>query len=72
MKIAQVTPYFHPHVGGVESYVLALSKELMKKGHDVTVYTTLLPKTKENEKIEGINVKRIKTLFTLLKTPVTP
>jgi len=72
MKIAQVTPYFHPHVGGVESYVLALSKELMKKGHDVTVYTTLLPKTKENEKIGGINVKRIKTLFTLLKTPVTP
>jgi glycosyltransferase involved in cell wall biosynthesis len=32
----------------------------------------LLPKTKENEKIEGINVKRIKPLFTLLKTPVTP
>lgn len=72
MKIAQVTPYFHPHVGGVESYVLALSKALVKKGHDVTVYTTLLPKTKENEKIEGINVKRIKPLFTLFKTPVTP
>ena len=72
MKIAQVTPYFHPHIGGVESYVLALSKELMKKGHDVTVYTTLIPNTKENENIEGVNVKRIKPLFTLLKTPVTP
>ena len=72
MKIAQVTPYFHPHIGGVESYVLALSKELMKKGHDVTVYTTLLPNTKENENVEGVNVKRIKPLFTLLKTPVTP
>jgi glycosyltransferase involved in cell wall biosynthesis len=72
MKIAQLTPYFHPHIGGVESYVLALSKELMKKRHDVTVYTTLLPNTKENENIEGVNVKRIKPLFTLLKTPVTP
>lgn len=72
MKIAQVTPYFYPHVGGVESYVLSLSKALMKKGHDVTVYTTLIPNTKENEKTEGISVKRTKPLFTLLKTPVTP
>lgn len=71
MKIAQVTPYFYPHIGGVESYVLALSKELMKKGHDVTVYTTLLPGTKENEDVEGINVKRIKPMFTMFKTPVT-
>ncbi len=72
MRIAQVTPYFYPHIGGIESYVLTLSKFLMKKGHDVTVYTTLLPDTKENESIEGVNVARIKPLFTLFKTPVAP
>ncbi len=71
MRIAQVTPYFFPHIGGIESYVLTLSKFLMKKGHDVTVYTTLLPDTKENENIDGVNVRRIKPLFTLFKTPVT-
>lgn len=37
MKILQVTTFFHPVTGGVESHVLNLSKELEKNGHEVEV-----------------------------------
>lgn len=42
MRILQVVPYFYPAwtFGGPVKTVYELSKELMKKGHDVTVYTT--------------------------------
>jgi len=42
MRILQVTPYFYPawRFGGPVKAVYELSKELVKKGHDVTVYTT--------------------------------
>ena len=40
MKIVHVTPYFIPdHNGGVETHVYELSKELIKRGHEVVVYT---------------------------------
>ena len=42
MRILQVIPYFCPAwtFGGPVKAVYELSKELVKKGHDVTVYTT--------------------------------
>lgn len=42
MRILQVVPYFYPAwtYGGSVRGAYALSKELIKKGHDVTVYTT--------------------------------
>lgn len=42
MKILQVIPYFHPaySFGGPVRGTYLASKELVKRGHDVTVYTT--------------------------------
>lgn len=42
LKILQVVPYFYPAwaYGGIPRVAYELSKELAKKGHDVTVYTT--------------------------------
>ena len=42
MKILQVTPYFYPAwaYGGPARIVYELSKQLVKKGHQVTVFTT--------------------------------
>jgi glycosyltransferase involved in cell wall biosynthesis len=42
MKILQVVPYFYPAwaYGGIPRVVYELSKELVRKGHEVTVYTT--------------------------------
>ena len=42
MKILQVYPYFAPawSYGGVTRVVYEISSHLVKRGHDVTVYTT--------------------------------
>ncbi len=70
MKIAQLSPYFYPHLGGVESHVLELSKHLKKRGHDVTVITTLLDDTVKREVVEGVKVKRVKPVTILFSTPI--
>ena len=72
MKITQVAPYFYPHIGGVESYVMDLSIELKKRGHEVTVVTARLPGLKEREKVNGLSVIRVKPLFMGFTTPIMP
>jgi D-inositol-3-phosphate glycosyltransferase len=37
VRIALVTAYFRPHVGGVETFVETLAGGLAARGHDVTV-----------------------------------
>jgi len=72
MKIAQLSPYFYPHLGGVESHVLELSKHLIDLGHEVFVVTTKLEGTKSEEIVEGVPVKRVEPLTIFLSTPIVP
>jgi glycosyltransferase involved in cell wall biosynthesis len=72
MKIAQVAPYFYPHIGGVESHVLTLSERLVRNGHDVTVYTSNYEDLKEHELFHGIKIIRVKQLARFFSTPITP
>jgi glycosyltransferase involved in cell wall biosynthesis len=72
MKIAQVAPYFYPHVGGVESHVLTLSERLVKNGHDVTVYTSNFDNLEEIDKFSGIKIVRAKQIASFFATPITP
>ncbi len=73
MKIVQVAPYFQPHIGGVESHVLEISREFIRRGHEVKVYTsqydTSLPK---HQDIDGISVHRIKPILNIFSTPLMP
>ncbi|MCI4361078.1 MAG: glycosyltransferase family 4 protein, partial [Thermoplasmata archaeon] len=73
MRILQVAPFFYPHAGGVESHVRALSRELAREGHSVTVLTSRhdrrLP---EVEEFEGYRVRRARTLGVLFNTPIDP
>jgi glycosyltransferase involved in cell wall biosynthesis len=39
MKIAQVCPFYYPHLGGVETVVKEYSERLVQRGHEVSVYT---------------------------------
>src|SRR5260221_12614512 len=67
MKVVFLSRLFYPHIGGVEKHVMEVSRELIKKGHEVTVITERLDildsrfhgndRTKEN--IDGIIVYRI-------------
>lgn len=72
MRIAQVSPWFYPHLGGVESHVFSLSAQLAKRGHDITVVTSLHDGAPEKEEMLGFRIIRVKPLTVALRTPVTP
>ena len=72
MRIAQVAPYYHPHLGGVESHVETISKELARRGHDVHIFTSLLEGTSPREERQGCTIHRVPQLVNLFTTPVTP
>jgi len=67
MKILQVVQRFYPSVGGTQNVVLNLSKELIKKGHQVTVATT---NSMNNKDVRGFSTARNFTLKS--KLPILP
>ena len=68
-SIGMVSPSFFPMIGGVEAYVLGIGKELVRLGHEVTVYTpdSVLGRqiSKHEELVDGIRIRRIHVLFDL-------
>ena len=73
MKIAQVSPWFFPHLGGVESHVRSLSRELAARGHEVTVVTSRHdPSLPAEEAVDGFRVIRVRPHLVVMRTPVTP
>jgi rhamnosyl/mannosyltransferase len=72
MNILQVAPYFHPHLGGIENHVYHLAQHLRARGHTVSVLTSRLPGTKEEEEIAGVRVLRERSWGFPMSTPVCP
>ncbi|MEE9163832.1 MAG: glycosyltransferase family 4 protein [Thermoplasmata archaeon] len=72
MRIVQVSPYFHPHLGGVESHVMSISQELRRRGHGLTVVTSAADGDAREEWMGGLRVLRSPSLLTLFQSPVTP
>ena len=67
MKIAMVGQ-FPPHIGGVGVHIHTLSKELVKKGHEVYVITYPHKDIKDIDGIhvigtKGVNVPGLRGLF---------
>lgn len=64
-----ITPSFYPVEGGLERHVYYLSKELIKKGHQVEVFTSDRNRNKKiqlkEEIYEGIKIRRFRTWFNL-------
>ncbi|MGH9921798.1 MAG: glycosyltransferase family 4 protein, partial [Nitrososphaerales archaeon] len=52
-----------PYLGGGETYVTELGKNLTKLGHEVHWLASRLPNTKEYENYQGIHIHRISILF---------
>jgi N-acetyllactosaminide 3-alpha-galactosyltransferase len=73
MKVCMVSPYFAPHVGGVESHVRDLCNYLVDRGDEVTVLTSrfsrLLPRF---ERRGGVVIRRVPTIFNAFNTPFMP
>ncbi|MGD0588824.1 MAG: glycosyltransferase family 4 protein [Thermoplasmata archaeon] len=71
MRIVQVSPFFHPHAGGVESHVRGIVRELAREGHEVTVVTSRYDRSLPvDEETEGYRILRSRTLGVLLDTPL--
>lgn len=59
MKILIITHYFEPHIGGIEIVAYNQAKELVKKGHEVTIVTSKFKREKAVEQKEGIRIVRV-------------
>ncbi len=72
MKIVQTPIRFYPFIGGVENYVYYLSKELVRRGHQIEVICANEPQSVNIDNIEGIKVKRLSYLGKIANTNITP
>ena len=73
MKILQVTNVFSPVHGGSAEVPYHLSKELARKGHEVTVYTSDSKLTHEHiNSIPEVSVHAFKTWVSWAKFYITP
>lgn len=67
MKIVFINPFFWPVIGGVENHIYYLAKELIKKGHEVEVFTSNSSRVgkinKKGDVIDGIKIKRFNMWF---------
>ena len=71
MRIVQVSPFFSPHAGGVESHVRSLAREFAAEGHEVTVVTSRYDRRLPvEESMEGYRVLRTRSLGVLFRTPL--
>lgn len=71
MRIVQVTPFFHPHAGGVESHVRGLVREFTREGHEVTVVTSRYDRhLPAEEQVDGYRILRSRSLGVLFNTPI--
>jgi glycosyltransferase involved in cell wall biosynthesis len=60
IKILQITPFYEPHLGGIETHVKAINKELIKQGHQVSVLTQRYDETLPlQEKLSQVDIHRI-------------
>ena len=60
MKIAIVTPTFPPYAGGIGNVALFNARQLVRLGHQVTVFTPSYQKLKEE--VTDIKIVRVKPL----------
>lgn len=71
MRVLLASPYFSPHVGGVENYVLAIANGLRKKKFEVTILTTGENAKKiEKDTVADFTVYRLPLQFKFSNTPV--
>lgn len=73
MKILQVVPFLSPEHGGSSTVPYHLSRELSKRGHEVTIFTSDYKVSQEwIESLHQVKVYPFKTMLSWAKFYVTP
>ena len=57
MKIAIVSPEFPPDLGGIETYAWEYTRELAKRGHDITLFTR--PHAKGKISLDNVEIRPV-------------
>jgi phosphatidylinositol alpha-1,6-mannosyltransferase len=71
VRIVQVSPFFYPPTGGVESHVRTLAREFARQGHEVTVITSRFERgLAPVESFEGYRIVRTRSVGPVLNTPI--
>ena len=70
MKVVDVNPFFYPFYGGIEHRMHLIAKEMVARGHDVTIVTGQLEGTPLDEVSEdGYRIVRLPSKFINLYNP---
>lgn len=72
MRVVQVSKYFHPYSGGLESNVLGLSRGLREKNVVVVVVTSKERGSPGRDFVDGMGVYRSSILFSFSNAPFNP
>jgi glycosyltransferase involved in cell wall biosynthesis len=72
MRVAHVSSYFDPHIGGVETHVRELARALVDRGVDVTVVCADTEGAGARDRMHDFDVVRVPPRSVLLKTPSMP
>lgn len=69
-----ISPYFYPHIGGLETIAYTTAKKLHQSGkYNVSIITSnYAGKGYKNEIIDGMTVHRLSILFVLSNSPINP
>jgi glycosyltransferase involved in cell wall biosynthesis len=70
LNILMVCPYFFPEPGGLQNYAYNISKQMIERGHRVTVLCSTRSNKNSVEYIDGIKVISQKPDFIFSNTPI--
>jgi len=71
LKVLQVGKFYPPHMGGIETHLQALCKQL-RESVDLEVVVANDGRSGLEENIEGVSISRLPTRLTLVSTPLCP
>ncbi len=60
MRITFVTTSFYPNKGGVENHVMSVARELIARGHSISVLAPDAHRASDHETFEGIDISRFR------------
>ena len=70
MRFVDVNPFFYPYKGGIERRMHDTARLLAGRGHEVTILTSRLPDTEEEERTEwGYRIVRLPSRFINVYNP---
>ncbi len=71
MKIAMVTPYFYPRIGGLENYALGVGRALVAHEECVVEVVTSGDRSQSAvDEVGDIKVNRLRRSFVVSNTPI--